>query len=130
MDFIIGFPNNPKQHDEIKVVVDNLRKVVHFVSVKSTNLASDVAQVFLKEIVGLHGVSKKIISDRDSNFTSKFWRELFAILGIELAFSIACHPQANGETKRTNKILEDMLRMYIMHQPKKSKEYLPLVQFS
>ena len=69
------------------VVVDRLTKVVHFILVKTMYSASDVAQVFIRDVVILHGVPKNIVSDKDSKFTSKFWKELFAGLGIELAFS-------------------------------------------
>ena len=98
------------------VIVDRLKKVANFMLVKSTFLASDVAQVFIRDVVRLHGVPKKIFLDRDAKFTSKFWKELFASLGTELAFSMAYHTQIDGQTKRVNRILEDMLRMYLMHQ--------------
>ena len=93
-----------------------VEKVVDFVVVKSTNSTSEVVQIFIKEIVILHGVPKKIILDRYAKFTSMFWKELFANLGIELAFSTTYHPQKDGKIERVNQILEDMLRMYVMHQ--------------
>ena len=130
MEFIRGFPNTDRQHDSIMVVVDNLTKVSHFILVKTTYTASDVEQVFIKDIVRLHGVPKNIMSDRDVKFTSKFWKELFVGLGTELAFNTTYHPQTDGYTKRVNKILEDMLRMYVIHQQRKWEDYLPLVYFS
>ena len=54
------------------VVVDRLTKVVHFIPVKSTYSTSDVAQVFVRDVVKLHGVPRKIVSDRDAKFNSKF----------------------------------------------------------
>lgn len=81
MDFIIIFPRISRQDDSIMVVVDMLRKVAHFITVKFTNLASEVAQIFIREIVRLDGVPMKIISDGDAKFTSKFWKELFVGLG-------------------------------------------------
>jgi transposase InsO family protein len=114
--FHYSFRGHLRQHDSIMVVVDRLTKVAHFIPVKSTYSASEVAQVFIREIVRLHGVPKKIVSDRDAKFTSKFWKELFAGLGTELAFSTTYHPQTDGQTERVNRILEDMLRMYVMHQ--------------
>jgi len=54
------------------VVVDKLTKVVHFIPVKSTYLDNDVAQVFIRYVVRLHGVSKKIVSDMDAKLTSRF----------------------------------------------------------
>jgi transposase InsO family protein len=100
------------------VVVDNLSKETHFIPIKSTFKSIDVANVFMKEIFRLHGFPKTIISDRDAKFTSSFWRSLFAGLGTQLEFSTTYHPQTDGQTERVNKILEDMLRMHVMHQPK------------
>jgi len=91
MDFIIGFLRIVRQHDSIMVVVDRLEKVAHFILVKSTFLAIDVAQVFIKYVIVLHGVSKNIVSDRDAKFTSMFWKELFVGLGTKLAFSTTYH---------------------------------------
>ena len=96
MDFITGFSGTSKQHDSIMVVVDRLSKVTHFILVKTTYSTSDVAPVFIKEIVRLHGVPKNTVSDIDAKFTSRFWKELFAGLGIEFAFSTTYHPQTNG----------------------------------
>ena len=62
-------------------MVDKLTKVTHLIPVKKTYTASDVAQVFVKEIVRLHGLPRRIISDRDSKFTSKFWQALFQAVG-------------------------------------------------
>jgi len=73
------------------VVVDRLSKVSHFIVVKPTNSTSEVAKIFIREIVGLHGDPKNIILDRDANLTSKFWKELFVGLGTDLAFSTTYH---------------------------------------
>jgi len=61
---------------------------------------------------------KTIILDRDVKFTLNFWKGLFAGFGMKLAFNIDYHTQTYGQTKRVNKVLEDMLRMHVMHQPK------------
>lgn len=123
-DFITGLPKTVRHHDSITVVVDRLKKVAPFILVKSTLLASDVAQVFIRDVVRLHGIPKKIVLDRDEKLTYKFWKELFAGLGIELAFSTTYHPQTDRQKKSVNRILEDMLRMYVMHQKWKWEEYL------
>jgi len=112
------------------VVVDRLKRVAHFIPVKSTFSTSDVAQVFIRDVIRLHGVPKKIVSDKDENFTFKFWKELFSSLGTKLAFSTAYHLQTDGQTKRVNRILEDMLRMCVMCQQWKCEEYPPLVEFT
>ena len=104
MDFITGFSRTSRQHDSIMVMVDRLTKVAHFIPVKSTYSTSDVAQMFIRDVVRLHGVLKNIVLDRDVKFTSKFWKELFAGQGTELAFSIAYHPQIDEQTKKVNRI--------------------------
>jgi len=81
-------------------------------------------------MVRLHGVLKKIVSDRDANFTSKFWKELSAGLCAELAFDTTYHLQKDEQKEMVNRILEEMLRMYMMHQQGKWEEYLPLVEFA
>jgi len=78
------------------VVFEILKKVVHFILSMSTYSTKDVAHVFIKDVVGLHGVPKKIVRDRDVKFTSRFWKELFRGLGIDLAFKKTYHPQTNG----------------------------------
>lgn len=96
MEFIIGLPSTSRQHDSIMVVVDRLTKVGHFIPVKITYSTSEVAQVFIREIVRLHGFSKNIVSEKDAKYTSKFWKEILAGLGIDLAFSTSYHLQIDG----------------------------------
>jgi len=92
MDFITGLLRKVKQHDSIMVMVDKLRMVAHFISVKTTYSSSELAHVLIREIVRLHGVPKKIVLDRDGKFTSKFWKQLFEDFYTELDFSIYYHP--------------------------------------
>jgi transposase InsO family protein len=130
MDFITRLPTSTKQNDAIMVVVDKLSKSAHFIPIKSTYKAIDIAQIFMKEVFRLHGMPKEIVSDIDTKFTSNFWKSLMAGLETKLLFNTAYHPQTNGQTERVNQILEDMLRMHVMHQPRKWEFYLPLVEFS
>jgi hypothetical protein len=81
----------------------------------------------MKEIFILHGMHREIISYRDTQFTSSFWKSLMDGFETKLFFSTAYHPQTDGKTERVNQILEYMLRMHVMHQPKKWEDYLPLV---
>ena len=74
MDFITGLPKIKKQNDSIFVVIDKLSKEAHFIPMKSTYKAMNIADIFLKEIFRLHGIPKEIISDRDVKFTGNFWR--------------------------------------------------------
>jgi hypothetical protein len=130
MDFIIGLPKSSKQNDAIMVVVEKLSKYAHFIPVKSTCKEIDISNIFMKEIFRLHGMPREIVSDRDTKFTSSFWKSLMVGFETKLLFSAAYHPQTDGQTERVNQILEDMLRMHVMHQPKKWEDYLPLVEFA
>ena len=69
----------------------------------------------------MHGILKAIVSDRDSKFTSNFRKGLFEGFGTILNISTSYHPWTNGQTKRVNQVIEDMLRMYVMDQPSKWK---------
>lgn len=73
MDFIVGLPLTPQRHNFILVGVDKLRKTAHFISVRDTYEVVDIVRVFINETIRFHGVPKKIISDRDSRFPSRFW---------------------------------------------------------
>jgi transposase InsO family protein len=90
--------------------VDRLTKVAHFIHVKTTYSGPQLAELYMLRIVCLHGVPNKIVSDRGTQFTSKFWERLHETLDTQLRFSSAYHTQTNGQTKRVNQILEDMLR--------------------
>ena len=84
----------------------------------------------MKEVFRLHGMPKEIISDRDTKSTSNFWKSLMMGLETKFLFSTTYHPQTDGQTERVNQILEDLLRMHVMHQPRKWEDYLPLVEFA
>ena len=90
--------------------MDRLTKVAHFIPLKTTYSGARLAELYMSRIVCLHGVPKKIVSDRGSQFTSGFWEKLHDSMDTKLNFSSAYHPQTDGQTGRTNQILEDMLR--------------------
>jgi len=96
LDFVIAFPRVRCGLDSILVVVDYLTKVAHFILVKSTAIAIDIASVFVQEIFRIHDMPKILISDRDVKFTSNFWRGFFEELGISLTVSIAYLPETDG----------------------------------
>jgi hypothetical protein len=106
------------------VVVDKLTKVAHFIPIKLTHKEANIADVYMREIARFHGVPKTIVSDRDPNFTSKFWKGLFNGFGTKLNFNTIYHPESDGQTKRMNQVIEDMLRMYVMDKPSKWEDYL------
>jgi hypothetical protein len=130
MDFIVGFPKTQRGYDSIWVIVDRLSKVVHFILVKTTYKGSKLAELYMARIVCLHGVPKKIVSDQGTQFTSKFWEKLHEAMDTRLNFSSAYHPQTDGQTKRVNQILEDMLRACALKDKKSWDKCLSYAEFS
>ncbi|GJR46431.1 putative reverse transcriptase domain-containing protein [Tanacetum coccineum] len=93
MDFVTGLPRTFKKNDAIWVVVDRLTKSAHFLPIQQGYSVSKLAKIFQQEIIRLHGTPASIVSDRDSRFTSRFWKGLQNAWGTRLKFSIAFHPQ-------------------------------------
>ncbi|WVZ58144.1 hypothetical protein U9M48_008447 [Paspalum notatum var. saurae] len=89
-----------------------------------------LAELYISRIVCLHGVPKRIISDRGSQFTSRFWEQLHNSLDTKLRFSTSNHPQTDGQTERTNQILEDMLRACAIQYGTSWDKCLPYAEFS
>ena len=71
MDFIVGLPNTTQQHDSIWVIIDRLTKTAHFLPVQISYTARKYAEIYLDQIIRLHGVPKMIISDRGSQFIAR-----------------------------------------------------------
>jgi hypothetical protein len=92
MNFIVGLPHTQAGYDSIWVIVDRLRKVAHFIPVMTTYSGAKLAEHYMSRIVCLHGVRTKIVSDRGSQFTSKFWEKLHESMDTRLNFSSAYHP--------------------------------------
>jgi transposase InsO family protein len=130
MDFIVGLPRTQSGYDSIWVIVDRLTKVAHFIPVKTTYSRPQLAEMYMSRIVYLHGVLKKIVSDRGTQFTLKFWERLHETLDTQLCFSSAYHPQTDGQTKRVNQILEDMLRACALQCGRSWDKSLPYAEFS
>ena len=114
MDFVTGLPRTQRQHDAIWVIVDRLTKSAHFFPVNVEDSLEKLAQLYVDEIVRLHGVPVSIVSNRDPRFTSRFWPSLQAALGTRLYFSTTFHLQTDGQYERTIQTLEDMLRACMM----------------
>ena len=82
------------------MIVDKLTKSAHFLPIRIDYSMDRIAELYVKEIVRLHGVPLSIMSDRDPRFTSRFWKELQSALGTKLNFSTTFHPQTDGQSER------------------------------
>ncbi|WVZ63933.1 LOW QUALITY PROTEIN: hypothetical protein U9M48_013523 [Paspalum notatum var. saurae] len=127
MDFIVGLARTQKGYNSIGVVVDRLTKVAHFIPVNTTYSGARLAELYISRIVCLHGVPKRIISDR---VHISFWEQLHDSLDSKLRFSTAYHPQTDGQTERSNQILEDMLRACAIQYRTSWDKSLPYAEFS
>ncbi|KAG4204885.1 hypothetical protein ERO13_A04G067714v2 [Gossypium hirsutum] len=130
MDFVSGLPVMPKKKDVVWVPVDRLINSMHFIPVRTNYSLEKLVDLYVSEIVRLHGVPLVIISNRDPKFTLRFWKKLQEALGTKLNFSTAFHPQTNGHSKRVIQILEDMLRCCVLEFQSSWERYLPLVEFA
>jgi len=113
----------------IWIIVNRLSKYSHFIALPAQVSAASLATTFLAEIYRLHGMTRTIVSDRDRLFISRFWSELFRLHGTTLAYSSSYHPQTDGQTEVTNKILEALVRCFVNDSPQLWVFYLPLADY-
>jgi hypothetical protein len=130
LDFITALPLTPSGHNAILVVTDKLTKMSHFIATDVNVTAEQTAQLFIDNVFKLHGVPRKIISDRGAQFTSLFWTTLWKLLGTKLNISTAYHPQTDGQTERTNQTLESIIRHYVHWNESTWHNHLAIVEFA
>nr|KYP46454.1 Transposon Ty3-I Gag-Pol polyprotein [Cajanus cajan] len=128
MDFITGLPLS-HGFTVILVVIDRLSKYAHFFTMKTDYTSKQVAEIFVKNVVKLHGFPKTIVSDRDKVFTSQFWQHLFKLSGTTINLTTAYHPQSDGQSEALNKCLEMYLRCFTHDSPKDWAQLLPWAEF-
>ena len=129
MDFVTGLPTTARGNDAIMVVVDRMSKMVHLIATQTNATAQQIAQIYQDRVFALHGLPDDIVSDRDSKFTSAFWKNLHKLLGTNINMSTAFHPQTDGQTERMNSIMEDMLRHYVNPDQQNWDLILSLAEF-
>ena len=129
MDFITHLPRTAAGYDAITVFVDRLTKMVHLVPGRTDDTADTVAKQFFDQVFQYHGIPTEIVSDRDSKFTSQFWRVFIKKLGIKRAMSSAFHPETDGQMERTNRTVEQILRIFVDYRQMNWDSLLPFVEF-
>jgi hypothetical protein len=130
MDFIVGLLHTQKENDSFWVIVDRFTKVAHFLPVKANYSVSRLAELYVENILKLHGAPRSIMSDRGPQFTAQFWKSLHASMGTELNYSTAFHPQTDGQTERVNQVLEDLLRACVLTYGSDWEKSLSYAEFS
>jgi transposase InsO family protein len=129
IDFI-GPLTESNGYNFLVVIIDRLTSLVHLIPCTTKLTATEFAKLFFANIVRLHGIPDSIISDRDTRFVSRFWRELTKLMGVKLLMSTAFHPQTDGATERCNRSVTQILRSIIDVDQTNWSEALPLVEFA
>src|SRR6201996_3550259 len=133
IDFVGPLPESSTRsgnYDMICVIIDHLTAMIHLVATRQNYGAKQIAEVIFDSVYKLHGLPERIISDRDSLFTSIFWKRLHELLGVELRLSTAYHPQTDGMTERANRTMTQMLRQCVQPDQKDWAEKLPGIEFA
>lgn len=129
MDLIEQLPSS-NGFNSILVVVDRLTKQAIFTPTTTNLTAEELARLYVTHVFSKHGLPQNIVSDRGSEFTSRFWRAFSEMLGIDLLFSTAFHPETDGQTERVNQVLEQYLRTYADYKQSNWASLLPLAEFA
>ena len=130
MDFITHLPKTRNGYDALLVMVDYVTKMMLLRPTYSVATAVDTAKLFVDSVVRAHGLPRVIVSDRDTRFTSHFWREVHRVMGTNLAMSSGFHPQTDGQTERANRSIEEMLRAFVGRRQNDWDERLGMVEFA
>ena len=129
MDFIEQLPSSDGYTD-ILVVIDRLTKQAIFIPTHNTINAPELSKLFVAHVFSKHGVPSHVTSDRGSEFVSRFFKSLGTALDMNLHFTSGYHPEADGQTERTNQTLEQYLRIFCNYQQSNWAELLPLAEFA
>ncbi|XP_030066601.1 FERM and PDZ domain-containing protein 3 [Microcaecilia unicolor] len=129
MDFITDLPAS-QGNTVIWVVIDRFSKMAHFVPMRALPTAASLDASFITHIFRLHGLPQRTISDRGSQFTSRFWQALCSAVGVTTLFSSAYHPQTNGMVERVNQTMKAFLRAYSNQHQDDWSTLLPWAEFA
>jgi len=128
VDFVVELPESSR-HDAIMTIVDSVSKRVHFVPTHTTVTAEGAARLFLYHVWKLHGLPKRVVSDRGPQFVASFTKELYRLLGVQLSSSTAWHPQTDRQTERVNQELDQFLRLFVNERQNDWYDLLLIAEF-
>jgi hypothetical protein len=130
MDFITDLSLSDG-YNQLWVIIDHFTKMVHFIPLKKNEKrAKNLGLVFSHEIWRLHGIPTDLVSDRDSRFTSKFWKAFLTAIGVKLWMSTAFHPETDGQTERVNQTIEAFLRGFVNLEMSDWVELVPMADLA
>jgi hypothetical protein len=112
------------------VVADRFSSMAHFIPCQKTSDTTHIVNLFFKEVIQLHSLPRSIVSDQDSKFIGNFWRTLWKKMGNNLLFSLAYHPQMDGQIEVVNRSLGDLLRILVTEHHNSWDNILLQVEFS
>lgn len=130
MDFVVGLPTTQRKKNSILVMQDSITKMVLLMTCSTSITAPQVAALCFTHLVCRFGMPRVLVSDRDTKFTSHFWRCLWTLMGTKLAMSTARHPQTDGQTERTNRTVGDMLKAFAWSHPTQWDAKLPAFELA
>ena len=126
---IIGPLPKSNGMDAILVIVDRFMKMIHLKATMTNISLEGIVKIYRDNIWKLHGVLRKILSDRGPQFISKFMEEFTKALGTKRQLSMAYHPQTDGQTERINQETETFLRHYVNYQQDDWMNWLAAAEF-
>ncbi len=129
LDFVTALPPSNGM-TVVLTVVDRFSKAAHFIPLPKLPSAKETGATVIDHIFRLHGLPMDVVSDRGSQFVSKFWQEFCRLLGATVSLSSGYHPQSNGQSERANQDLERMLRCLVAKNPSSWSQQLSMVEYA
>jgi hypothetical protein len=129
MDFVGPFPPS-RGKNYLWVVMCRLTSMIHLIPINVNIKTTELAYLYMEHIVRLHGLPESIVSDRDSKFTARFWRELHRLMGTKKLMSTSFHPQTDGATERSIRTVSQILRGKVRADQKDWAEKIPMTEFA
>ena len=111
------------------MIVEKLSKLVTLIAIPEHITSQETTQLIWMNVVAKHGLPLNIVSDRDPRFTSKYWKQFWGKLVVNLAMSTSQHPQTDGQTERSIQVFEQVLRFACGNHPEEWRAQLLCVDF-